>query len=89
MIPKFIRVKGDIFNVHDIVRVTFDLGDDTTCITSKNGQTCWAKYNGDLCDDIWELMKLALKPVPESTTTSYPSPQDLGVPMPMVPDMRG
>jgi hypothetical protein len=61
MMPKFIRFRGDIINLNQIVDINYNESGDYTYIDyGKNGES---RYNsGDHRDEIWALMKLALKP---------------------------
>jgi hypothetical protein len=65
MRPKFIRIQGNIINVNNISDVALldRGGSKDTKVTYLNQDHLW--FSGDVRDEIWELMKLALKPKDE------------------------
>ena len=63
---KFIRFRGDIINLDNIEDVIYMKVDNITKITYKNNN--FYKYvGGDYRDDIWQLMRLALRPTDIAT----------------------
>jgi hypothetical protein len=62
MTPKFIRVQGDIVRLDYISDIYYDEGYQKTVITLSNSTN--RLFPGDVRDEIWQLMKLALAPKP-------------------------
>ncbi len=61
MIPKFIRFKNDIIHLGKIVDINYKDEQDVTVVHYDTGNS-QAYRGGDYRDDIWALMKLALRP---------------------------
>ena len=69
--PKFIRYNKSIINVHDIVSVCYqkdvEISIGETRVAFIHGRVF--VFNGDVRDELWELIKFAMQPKGES----YPS----------------
>ncbi len=66
MMLKFIRFRGDIINLDHIEDVIYMEESNITKITYKN-KNVYKYQGGDYRDDIWQLMRLALRPTDMAT----------------------
>jgi len=63
MIPTFIRFRGDIINLHEILLCYHEESQDKTYVTLKR-ETAWHTFDGDVRDEIGKLIEDAkCKPV--------------------------
>ena len=70
--PKFIRFRGDIINITKVIDVCFNSEKQQTAICYGVGEAVWGHYDGDHRDEIWGLIKLALRAKDEDPKLATP-----------------
>lgn len=72
MRPIFIKFRGDTINITKITDIAYSEDKEKTHICYDVGKGVWGYYDGDCRNELWDLVKLVMKPKDGDTMLDMP-----------------